>query len=56
MVKIKQTARGGSSSRPEGMATARFGNEAEGQFEDIPEEEWSDLDAPHKDEEVGESS
>ena len=56
MVKMKQTACGGSSSRPAGMATTRFGNEAEGQFEDIPEEEWPDLDAPHKGKEVGESS
>ena len=48
MTKTKQTAHGGSSSRPAGMATARFGDEAEdqGQFEDINEEKWLDLDKP----------
>ena len=57
MVKTKQTACGGSSSRPAGMQEVMFGDEAvEGQFEEIPEEEWPDLDEPHQAEEVGESS
>ena len=57
MVKMKQTACGGSSSRPVGMQQATFGDETEeGQFEEIPEEDWPDLDAPFQGEEVGESS
>ena len=57
MVKTKQTACGGSSSRPVGMASAMFGDDVmEGQFKEIPEEDWLDLDNPHKAAEVGESS
>ena len=47
MTRTKQTKRGSSSSRPTGMATARFGNEGDdSQFKDIPEEEWPDMDKP----------
>ena len=57
MTKTKQTACGGSSSRPAGMVTARFGDEAgDSQFEDIPEEEWPDMDKPPLAAEVGETS
>ena len=57
MVKIKQTACGGSSSRPVGMAAAMLVNETEeGQFEETPEEDWPDIDDPCKTAEVGESS
>ena len=39
------------------MATARFGDEAgDSQFEDIPEEEWPDIDNPPQAAEVGEAS
>ena len=57
MTKTKQTACGGSSSRPAAMATARFGDEAEdSQFKDIPEEEWPDMDKPPQAAEVGQAS
>ena len=57
MVNTKRTACGGSSPRPVSMQEVRFGNETEeGQFEEIPEEDWPDLDAPCQDVEVGESS
>ena len=57
MTKTKQTACGGSSSRPAGMATARFGDVAgDSQFEDIPEEECPDMDKPPQAAEVGEAS
>ena len=57
MVKTKQTACGGNSSRPVGMQEAMFGDETEeGQFKEIPEEDWPELDAPRQGEEVGESS
>ena len=50
MVNTKQTKHGASSHRPVGMKTARFGNEGQqgqqGQFENIGEEDWRDLDAP----------
>ena len=47
MIKTKQAAHGGSSSRPTGMATARFGDEVrEGKFEDISEDEWPDIENP----------
>ena len=40
MVKMKQTAHGGSSSRQEGMQVARFGDKLEeGQFIDVPDDE-----------------
>ena len=39
--------RGGSSTRPAGMQVATFSDQLEaGQFADIPEEEWSDMDKP----------
>ena len=61
MVKTKQTAHGGSSSRQVGMQVARFGDKPEeGQFievqDDEDEENWPDLDVPRKGKEVGESS
>ena len=58
MVKTKQTACGGSSTRPAGMATATFGAEADDpeQFEDIDEAEWLDLDNPPQAAEKGETS
>ena len=46
MTKTKQTAPGGSSSRPEGMTTARFGDDDDSQFEDIPKEDWPDVENP----------
>ena len=47
MTKTKQTKCGGSSDRPMGMATVRFSNEGgDNHFEDIPEEEWPDMDNP----------
>ena len=57
MTKTKQTARGGSSSRPD-MATVRFGDEAEkqGHFKDIPEREWPDMDKPPQVAKEGEAS
>ena len=59
MVKMKQTACGGKS-RQEGMQAARFGDKPEeGQFIEVPddedEENWLDLDAPHKGKEAVEA-
>ena len=57
MTKTKQTKHGGNSSRPTGMATARFGDEGgDSQFEDITEEDWPDLDKPPQAAEEGEAS
>ena len=54
---MKQTRCGGSSSRPTGMATARFSDEGgDSQFEDINEEEWPNLDDPSQAAEEGEAS
>ena len=57
-MRTKQTACGGSSSRPAGMVIAKLSKETrESQSEDIPEEEWPDIDTPPpKAAEVGESS
>ena len=60
MVKMKQTAHGGTA-RWVGMQAAMFGEEpVEGQFAgvavDEDKENWLDLDAPRKSTEVGESS
>ena len=48
MVRTKQTARGGSSQRPEGMTTAMFGGEGgpEEQFQDAPADDIPDEDLP----------
>ena len=47
MVRTKQTACGGSLTRPAGMQASTFSNQPEEeQFEDIPEEEWLDMDKP----------
>ena len=61
MVKMKQTACGGPS-RQVGMQALMFGDKPEeGQFAEVPEEEedeenWPDLNAPHRGEEIGEPS
>ena len=60
MVNTKQTKHGASSHRPVGMKTARFGNEGQqgqqGQFKNIAEEDWPNLDAPQAVTEKGDAS
>ena len=47
MVRTKQTACGSSTTRPAGMQVATLSDQPEAeQFEDIPEEEWLDMDKP----------
>ena len=47
MVRTKQTKHGGISTRPVGMQAATFSDQPEAdQFEDIPEEDWPDMDKP----------
>ena len=55
MVRTKQTACGGSSTRPAGMQVATYGDQLEAD-QDIPEEEWPDLDKPPQAAEEGEAS
>ena len=57
MVRTKQTACGGSSTRPAGMHVATFSDQPEAeQFKDILEEEWLDMDKPPQAVEEGEAS
>ena len=57
MVRTKQTKCGGSSTRPVVMQAATFSDQPEAdQFEDIPEEDWPDMDKPPQDVGEGEAS
>ena len=55
MVRTKQTAHGGNSTRPAGMQAATYGDQPKAD-QDIPEEEWPDLDKPPQAAEEGETS
>ena len=46
MVKTKQTKHGGSSTRPVGITAVRFDEPEADQFENIAEEDWSDMENP----------